>query len=466
MARAKHVLVLVALVTSIPLGAWAQGPCQVGLTPPKTNPTLSADLICLLPQVYGAGGMVGWKDAATGTPLGGPLHPTQNHEAHFQASAIKSFSPINQEIGTELSRLPIAAPVAGIVFEEGVWTTALTYGPILADRAETIGKHRAFLGASYQYFQFDSADGVDLRKFGVVLTHEPEPAEGNPFFTNDIIATRNRIDLKVHQVTVVGTYGFGANFEASVAVPILDIKMAASSQAAIYNFEAPPVNHYFDPPSTSNDPNETYIDLYDASFRNPGSAAGLGDVTLRAKYKAWGASGEKSAVAVGLDARIPSGDAYRYLGSGTWGIRPFLTFSRSGRLSPHATVGFQSNGDSILAGDITGATPIKGKVPDVVSYSVGADLGLFPRLSVSSDFFGQSLLHASKIQAITTTDVAGGQHADITSTTATVNEYSVAVGGKIDLVQRFLLVGNVLFRVNNAGLHSKPVPLLGVSYSF
>ena len=29
-----------------------------------------------------------------------------------------------------------------------------------------------------------------------------------------------------------------------------------------------------------------------------------------------------------------------------------------------------------------------------------------------------------------------------------------------------LITANVLFRVNDAGLHSKPVPLIGVSYSF
>lgn len=466
MASAKRLLILTTLAAGIPALALSQSPCPVGLTPPATNPTLSSDLICMLPQVYGAGGMVGSQDAATGNQLGGPLHPTEGHEAHFQASAIKSFSPVNQEIGAELSRLPIAAPVAGVVFQGGVWTTALTFGPILADRAETLGKHRLFVGASYQYFQFDSADGVDLRKFGVLLTHEPEPDEGNPFFTNDVIATLNRVDLKVHQVTFVGTYGLGNNLDLSVAVPVLNIRMAANSQATIFNFEPPPVNHYFDTVSMTKDANESYIDQYDASFRNTGTAMGPGDVTIRAKYKAWVATGEKSAVAVGVDARIPSGDPYRYLGSGTWGIQPFVTYSRSGRLSPHATAGFQSNGDSILAGDVTSATATKGKLPDVFTYSVGGDLGLGHRMSVSSDFFGQSLLHASQIRAVTTTDVRGGEHANIASSTGTVNELSVAVGAKLELVQRLLLIGNVLFRVNDAGLHSIPVPLLGISYSF
>jgi hypothetical protein len=42
----------------------------------------------------------------------------------------------------------------------------------------------------------------------------------------------------------------------------------------------------------------------------------------------------------------------------------------------------------------------------------------------------------------------------------------VAVGGKFNVVGRLILSADVLFRVNDAGLHSKPVPLVGISYNF
>jgi hypothetical protein len=307
-----------------------------------------------------------------------------------------------------------------------------------------------------------------------VLTHEQEPTVcpspgvvcvgGEPLYTRDIIATQNRIDLKVHQMTFVATYGVGENLDVSIALPVLDVHLGVSSTATIFNFEPPPVQHSFFPVASS--PYETYVDPYDASFHDHQTAVGVGDVTLRGKYRAWQASSEKSSIAVGLDARLPSGDAYNFLGSGTWGIRPFLIYTRSGRLSPHATLGFESNGNSILAGNVTSVPVVKAKLPDIVTYSGGADFALFRQLSVSSDYIGQSLLNAPRISAATYTDYAGGTHSDISTTSTTINEASLAIGGKIKVMGRLLFTGNVLFRLNEAGLHYKPAPLAGLSYTF
>ena len=52
---------------------------------------------------------------------------------------------------------------------------ATSFGPVLADRAETLGRRRIFVGASYEYFDFDKADGVNLKSFGAVFNHEQEP---------------------------------------------------------------------------------------------------------------------------------------------------------------------------------------------------------------------------------------------------------------------------------------------------
>ena len=112
-----------------------------------------------------------------------------------------------------------------------------------------------------------------------------------------------------------------------------------SSNATIFNFEPPPVNHTFAP--ITDNPRETYISPFQAILTNSSSALGIGDLRLRGKYVAWRDAKEKSAVAVGLDLRLPTGDAYNFLGSGTWGIRPFVIYSYSARVSPHASAGFR-----------------------------------------------------------------------------------------------------------------------------
>lgn len=451
--------------------AFGQSPCPTSVLQGPHGKS-SSDLICVMPQVYGPGGLVGSNNS-------GPLNTTQGHDVHFQASTIRSFGPINSEIGIELSQLPIASPVAGFIFAGGAISPTESFGPVLTDRAETIGKHKFFIGASYQYFNFDKVDGVDLQNFGVVLTHEPEPsvclttpstpgcATGEPTYTHDVVATQNRIDLRVHQMTFVATYGLTGRLDVSVAVPVVDVRMGLTSSATIFNFEPPPVNHAFDmtaPTATESIPDPN--DPYHAIFSNFHSKLGIGDVTLRTKLEAWQSQSEGSAVAVGFDARLPTGDSYNFLGAGTWGIRPFATFTRSGRLSPHATAGFEINGSSVLAGDVTTQPVTKSKLPDMFTYSAGADFSLARRLSLTGDFIGESLLQAPKMVQGTINDYAGGEHANISATMATVSELSVAAGGKLRLAGSLLLIGNVLFRVNDAGLHSKPAPLVGLSYAF
>src|SRR3984885_2301027 len=156
-------LLLVSVATAI----LAQSPCPtqeiLGSAAKR-----SSDLVCVVPQVYGPGGLVGVGN-------GGPLSPTQFHEAHCQAPSINSFGPINAEIGVQLSQVPLASPVSGFIFANGVMQEATSFGPVLADRAETHGRRKIFVGASYEYFDFEKADGVNLRSFGAVFNHEQEP---------------------------------------------------------------------------------------------------------------------------------------------------------------------------------------------------------------------------------------------------------------------------------------------------
>jgi len=429
--------------------------------------------------VYGAGGLVGIDN-------GGPLLSTAqfSHAAHFQQSSINSFSPINSEIGIQLSQQPLAAPSSGFLFafQAGVMTQVQTesFGPLLTDRAETIGRHKLYVGFSYQYFNFDQADGINLRNFGAVHTHELEPElcnppnpnvpclNGEPIFTRDIIATQNRIDLKANQYTFVSTFGLTDKLDLSIALPILNVRMDMYSTATIYNFEAQPpfngrANHQFVVPAA--DPaSQPYVSQFYGVFYNHDSATGVGDLFFRAKYKAW--QGEKSAVAVGADLRFPTGDAYNFLGSGAWGVRPFVTYSRSGRISPHGTLGFQINSDSILASDITQAVTTKGELPNILTYSAGADFLVMHRLSLTGDFIGQSLFSTPRISQTTYIDFAGNPHLTLSSSRGTVTQGYIAVGGKYNPVAKLLISANVLFTLTHEGLHSKPVPLIGVSYLF
>jgi Putative MetA-pathway of phenol degradation len=455
------------LMLTLTTAALAQSPCPTQEVLGSAAKR-SSDLVCVVPQVYGPGGLVGVDN-------GGPLTSTRFHEVHFQASSINSFGPINAEIGVQLSQVPLASPVSGFIFANGVMQEATSFGPVLADRAETLGKRRIFVGASYEYFNFDKSDSVNLKSFGAVFQHEEEPTicatipstpcmNGEPIYVNDIIATQNRIDIKVHQVTLVGTYGLSDKLDVSLALPIVDVRIGMTSNANIYNFEPPPVNHTFAP--ITDNPRETYINQFNAILTNNGSATGIGDLRLRGKYVAWRDAKEKSAVAVGMDLRLPTGDAYKFLGSGTWGIRPFVIYSYSARVSPHASAGFEGNGNSVLAGTVTSQPVTKAQLPSVFTYSAGADASIRRWVGLSADYIGTSLLNAARIENSTFTDYKGIAHANVSTFTSTVNQANISLGAKVRPVARLLVTGNVLFRLNDEGLHFKPSPLIGVSYVF
>jgi hypothetical protein len=47
-----------------------------------------------------------------------------------------------------------------------------------------------------------------------------------------------------------------------------------------------------------------------------------------------------------------------------------------------------------------------------------------------------------------------------------VHEENVSLGGKWNPAGHLLITANVLIRVNEGGLHSRPAPLIGLSYMF
>ena len=129
----------------------------------------------------------------------------------------------------------------------------------------------------------------------------------------------------------------------------------------------------------------------------PNSAAGTGDVIFRGKFQA--IKRERAGLALGVDLHTPSGAETQFLGSGTWGVRPFAAFSYLSRIAPNASLGYQINGNSILAEDPT--TAAKRHLPNVISYDAGVDAGVSKRASLSADFIGQSLLRAEKLVQVT-----------------------------------------------------------------
>ena len=426
----------------------------IALASPATVGAQDGKLAFLIPNLYGPSGLIVNSEAL--------LPDGSTHSAHFNSAFQAEFTQFNISLASQLASVPLPSPASGFTYELdpalGVFKRSTqSFGPILAERAETIGKKKVSLGFNYQYFTFDTIEGVDLGNVPAVFTHDNAAPGGRA----DVVTTSNAIDLKVGQFTAFLSYGLAEGVDISAAVPFVKVDLGVVSQATVQRIgtASSPATHFFRDPSAPGTFGTT------KTFSQSGSASGIGDVVgrLKGRLVKSGATG----VAVGVDVRFPTGDEQDLLGSGAWGVKPFAVLSVSQKvLSPHLNVGFQWNGKSVLAGDVR--TGVKKSLPNQILYDAGVDIGVTPRITLALDVLGRRVLKSPRLQTETFHALQGGltfpsihfiQDADFNVTTG-------AAGVKVNAGGKLLLDFNVLFKLDNAGLRDKVTPLVGFEYSF
>ncbi len=91
--------------------------------------------------------------------------------------AFGGFPAFNAALASQLSTLPVVSSASGlsVVFtpQGQPVVSSENLGPIMTDRAETIGKHKLFLGFFYQRFRFNSIDGTGLGAVPLLFTTPP-----------------------------------------------------------------------------------------------------------------------------------------------------------------------------------------------------------------------------------------------------------------------------------------------------
>ena len=454
--------------------AKAQNLCPAGVTSDK--------LICVIPQAFG---------------LSESLPLASGNKSQFQVDALnQALRPLDSAVARESALLPLASPSSGITYswDPGSRTfvsSTDSLGPILSERAETVGRYRAFLGLTYQFFKFDTLDGTDLKKLPVVLAQldDSESVPGRTCsaelpdntsnsgpcgFIRDIVSTTTRIDLKIHQTTFFATYGITNKIDISMAVPILNVRLGVLSTATIINNSLSFKHSFAD------------CDCLVKSFSNFRSASGIGDMTFRVKGTAW--KGERAALALGVDVRVPTGDQFNFLGAGAAGVKPFAVLSyHAKKISPHVFVGYEANGSSLIAGDISLGR--KEKLPSQLTYSGGAEVRFSRWITGAFDLVGQQVFQARRITGTAFQELGACNDSfcgecpqppgscsssflppntlkTLSTATGSYNVTNASIGAKIRPVASLIVVANMQVKLNDDGLRAKIVPLVGISYTF
>ena len=435
----KRALASVLLLFLAPVASRAQDPFNVAVPVDK--------LSSIFTKIYGEGGLI--VDSLTVLPSGA------THSAHFNSAFQAEFTQFGVALTSQIAAVPLPSPASGFTYEFdsnlGVFQrTSQSFGPILAERAETIGGGRFTFGFTFQNFTFDSIEGLDVNNIPAVFTHDSAELRGG---REDLVTTVNSVDARVNQFTAFVSYGLTDRLDLSLAIPVVSTDLTVVSDATVRRIG-------------TIDPQTHFFREYDDSvgdrrvFTAFGSASGIGDLTLRLKGRMGGAA------ALGLDVRVPTGDEENLLGVGAPGVRPFFVLSRSSRaFSPHLNVGYLWNGSSILAGNPT--TGEAADLPDQVTYVLGADFGVSQRFTFVLDVLGSYLIDAPRLNQSTFTALDGrSTFSTISFTEESYNLLSGAVGFKLNVVESLLVDVNLLFNLDNNGLRDKITPLVGFEYAF
>jgi hypothetical protein len=459
--------------------------CRVARAQNLCPPGIASDkLICLIPQSIGLSEELSVSTAAN---------------PQFSSSLSRSLRSLNTAAAEESALLPLASPPSGVVF---TWDPAAkilvpsegSLGPVLADRAETIGKYKVFLGVSYQHFAFNRIDGISLKQLPETIT-QPYDSTDVPGrtcsingdnatdcgFIRDYVKTSTRIDLKSDEVTTYIVFGVTDRIDVSAAIPITSIRMHASTTATIVDqahsgvFVFPIV-----PGVCGGVAGGVIVPCLTSSFSNARSVSGIGDITLRVKGTAW--QSDRGRLALGVDIRTPTGDPLDFLGTGAAGVAPFVVWSMRSRISPHFLASFAVNGSSVIAGDITVGS--KAKLPGQFKYASGTDVRVTKWLTTAFDMIGQQVFQAGRTSKTTASapgeclDTSGNcdpalgfgpavAQPSLTTSTGSFNTTSMSIGVKAKpFGANLIITANTLFGLSNGGLHSQVVPLLGLSYMF
>lgn len=393
-----------------------------------------------------------------------------------QTGTSQNLANFNTTIAQVIGQLPLAVPVSGFVlgFDKKLGIPVeenQNLGSVLTERGDTVGKYKLFVGFTYQHFTFQTIDGTKLNDLPVVFKIAAVPASSaNPTGTPAKIGyALNALSANVNQYTGIAAFGLTDRIDVSVTLPFNRVSLSAASLNGIINIDCSA-----SPPGCTNG---TQGSIPNAAA--PGSASGIGDLLVSMKGTVIKA--EKSRLALGLEARFPTGDPYNLLGSGAYGVKPFIVFSRhAGRYTPHVNLGYQWNGFSVLRINrcfFSNTNPCNGgsglptlRLPDSLEYSAGADIGVAKRLSFVADLVGQYYYNAPRITPATKVSTPPLTPAENLSVGLVNGNYSVnnvGLGLKVNPVGRLILSANALIRIDSGGLRpNRFVPLVGVSYRF
>ena len=342
-----------------------------------------------------------------------------------RAAADAARETITRALLVNLTSVPLVTSSGGFVYRVNpelgtVERASESFGGFFVERALTAGAGHATIGLTAHASSFDHLDGANLRDGSFVTVANQFRDETAPF-DSDTLTLRVRTNV----LTVFGSVGVTDRLEVGAAVPFVDLRIEGERR-----------NIYFG-------------DAF-AEASGEGSASGVGDVALRAKYLL--ASGRSGAFSAGFEVRLPTGDETNLLGTGKASYRMI-------------GIGSYESGGIVL--NVNGGVILSG-ISDELNVSGSASYAVHPRVTIAGEVL---LRHVTDLQTIELAAVPHPSILDVDTWRLAAGDSGVTLsravaGVKWNASGRIVIGAHVAFPLAQRGLTAPLTPMVAVEYGF
>lgn len=341
------------------------------------------------------------------------------------AALSETFRAVAGLLAVELTNLPANSSSGGFVYRlnpslGAVERASQSFGPFFTERAVRTGRNQFSVGLAYQNASFSTLQGADLTSGTFPTNAVRAVGEATPFNVDTL-----RLDLDARSVTGLARYGLSDVFDVGVQVPIVNVR-----------FTGVRVN------STGGTPTFRVVES--------GSATGLGDMVVTARYRVYETGGR--GIALGTDLKMPTGRSEDLLGAGTAAVRTLLIGSmEAGRWSGHANAGIGAGGAS---GEVTWG--------GAVTFEAAS------RVTVVGELFGRRLRELHELADVYEPhpSVSGVETMRWVAEEGGVSTSYAVTGVKWNVGAAAVLNASLLIRLTDAGLTARVTPAISMDYAF
>jgi hypothetical protein len=391
---------------------------------------------------------------------GTPDFAQQAFSTNANATARELTAYLQGAIALGIATIPIPSTGSGDEFRLSplgipVRNEDTSLGPILAERALTLGRGKFLVGVNASDLRFERLRGVSLEalRFNVVQRDLPPagPPLGDPAIERTYLSVATRMAFQARVANLFFSYGLTDRLDVSLLVPFVEASLSGFSDARIVigEGEDPAAGFSFGGPAE--DPR-----LQERAVLPLQKARGLGDLSLRGKLRL-----TESAAPVGLavlsDLRVPTGRDEDFLGAGGWWVQALGVVSTRpvAGFAPHLNVGGVYRGGEGQRSALLG--------------TVGLDHRTSARLTVAGELLAQLPLGDNPLERreVAIREAQGTLRSVPTSNLPQVNDsqFDAALGFKLRL-GTIVLIGNAVVPFNDGGLRSDVLWTIGLQGGF